>query len=288
MKAPQQPTTPPFDKRLRNLAGFLLLGGGIILYLDQRLQTGWLTLLVLPAVGLTSLLEGLRYRRMPLTVIGGILTGLGICIFFVLSSIITLPVAVRVGAGLVAFAIAWASLIPLSVSRAQYPFWWALLPTGAIGALGACFLLSPLRLLDFVLYLGLGIGLALLAWGLITHLVGLIIPGCLVPTIAAGVFSAWADAPALATNSGYALTQTGTMLVWFAFGWILITIVSRMSHEKLIWWPLIPGGILAMVGWGLYIGGNPGNALSFISNTGSVALIIFGAYLLLLRKGIQR
>jgi hypothetical protein len=42
-----------------------------------------------------------------------------------------------------------------------------------------------------------------------------------------------------------------------------------------------------MVGWGLYIGGDPENATAFIANTGSVGLIIFGLYLLLLRKGIH-
>jgi hypothetical protein len=46
--------------------------------------------------------------------------------------------------------------------------------------------------------------------------------------------------------------------------------------------------VLAMVGWGLYIGGNPGSALSFIGNTGSLGLIIVGAYLLLLRRSIRK
>ena len=45
---------------------------------------------------------------------------------------------------------------------------------------------------------------------------------------------------------------------------------------------------MAVVGWGLYIGGNPDNASTFISNTGSVALIIIGLYLLLIRRGIQQ
>ena len=42
-----------------------------------------------------------------------------------------------------------------------------------------------------------------------------------------------------------------------------------------------------MVGWGLYIGGDSDNALGFISNTGGIALMIFGLYLLLMRKGIH-
>ncbi|MEM5774302.1 MAG: hypothetical protein AAGU05_04815, partial [Anaerolineaceae bacterium] len=77
------------------------------------------------------------------------------------------------------------------------------------------------------------------------------------------------------------------MLVIFGLGWLLITVLSRFVIEKPVWWPLIPGGILVMVGWGLYIGGNPSNALNFVSNTGSIALIMLGLYLLLLRRGIR-
>jgi hypothetical protein len=68
----------------------------------------------------------------------------------------------------------------------------------------------------------------------------------------------------------------------------LITVISRVLYKKFTWWPLIPGGVLAMVGWGLYIGGNPSNALGFVGNTGSIGLIIFGIYLLLLRFGMQK
>ncbi|NTU75709.1 MAG: hypothetical protein HGA86_06275 [Anaerolineaceae bacterium] len=67
----------------------------------------------------------------------------------------------------------------------------------------------------------------------------------------------------------------------------MITLFSKFITNKIIWWPLIPGGILAMVGWGLYIGGDPDNAASFIGNTGSIALVLVGAYLLLLRRGIR-
>ena len=38
-----------------------------------------------------------------------------------------------------------------------------------------------------------------------------------------------------------------------------------------------------MVGWGLTIGGNRGSAMTLIGNTGSISLIIFGLYLILMR-----
>jgi len=66
-----------------------------------------------------------------------------------------------------------------------------------------------------------------------------------------------------------------------------VTIFARVQTLKFVWWPLIPGGILAMVGWGLYIGGNPSRAVGFIGNSGSIALLIFGIYILLIRRGIH-
>ena len=100
--------------------------------------------------------------------------------------------------------------------------------------------------------------------------------------IGPGVYVPWSN-----TYIESGLAQTGIMLVSFALGFGLIVLFSRVSIRKFIWWPLIPGGVLFMVGWGLYIGGNPNNALSFIGNTGSIGLIILGVYLLLLRQGFS-
>jgi hypothetical protein len=144
------------------------------------------------------------------------------------------------------------------------------------------FLFTPAGLLDFVFYLGAGGGVVFLGVGVYKKLFGLIIPGCLLITIGPGIATAWGK-----MHNVSALAQTGAMLVWFALGWAFITLISRLVYQKLYWWPLIPGGILAVVGWGLYIGGNPGNAMSFIGNTGSIVMIIFGIYLLLMRRGIR-
>jgi hypothetical protein len=115
------------------------------------------------------------------------------------------------------------------------------------------------------------------------RLFGLAIPGSLLIGVGLGVFLGWNN---LEHING--LTQTGMTLVWFGISWGLIIIFGRVIMERFIWWPLIPGGVLAMVGWGLYIGGNPSSALSFIGNTGSLGLVIVGAYLLLLRRGIRK
>jgi hypothetical protein len=129
----------------------------------------------------------------------------------------------------------------------------------------------------------MALGLVFLAWGWTRKLLGLIIPGCILVTVGPGISFAWSQ-----SSNPQGLIETGVMLVWFALGWLLITVFSRMMYKKFIWWPLIPGGVLAMVGWGLYIGGNPSNALGFVGNSGSIGLIIFGVYLLLLRFGMQK
>ena len=152
-----------------------------------------------------------------------------------------------------------------------------------LSSTGIPFLTDQLNLLDFFLYIGLGIGLLFLIVGINQKLLGWLIPGSILFGIMPGLYFAWED-----TNATNALEQTGVMLVWFALGWGLITILSRAITRNFVWWPLIPGGILAVVGWGLFIAGNPGSAIGFIGNTGSIGLIIFGIYILLMRRSFHK
>ncbi|HAL65410.1 MAG TPA: hypothetical protein DCP10_07595 [Bacteroidales bacterium] len=148
---------------------------------------------------------------------------------------------------------------------------------------GIPFLISQLNLLDFLFYIGIGVGLILIISGIYWKLFGLLIPGSIIIGVMPGLYFAWEN-----TNATNALEQTAVMLVWFAFGWGLITILSRMLTKNFVWWPLIPGGILAVVGWGLFIAGNPKSAIGFIGNTGSIGLIIFGIYILLMRQSFNK
>lgn len=260
----------------------LILMGGMIL-LDQYLHTGWLLLMILPLGGLAFLSWGVKVRRPGLIIAGGVLAGLGVGSFIAFSNFFNLDWSVRVGFLLVCFALGWGLIATLLFFISGQIAWWALIPGSIIIGLGVCFLRGPIRPLDFVFYPGFGLGLVFLTWGLKTHLLGLIIPGSLLLGISPGIGLAWGDLKVV--NS---LTQTGVMLVCFALGWGLITIFSKLAINKFIWWPLIPGGIMAMTGWGLYIGGNPKNALSFIGNTGSIGLILFGLYILLWNSELRK
>jgi hypothetical protein len=263
--------------------GIVLIVFGLIILLDQYLKTGWLGLVVFPAAGLILLVLGIINHRMGLAIPGSIITGLGAGGFLYFSPLVDIAIQNRIGFLLLAFSLGWMSIAVLNGIMNGKFAWWAFLCGCIFGCLGFCFLFTTLRLVDFVMYLTIGIGLALLIWGMREKYIGLVIPGCLVLGAGSGVYLGWGDS--LEVNN---LAKTGLMLVCFALAWLLITICSKVISDKFIWWPLIPGGVIAVVGWGLYIGGNPGNAVNFIGNTTSIGLILFGLYLLLLRQGIHR
>ncbi|HAL17510.1 MAG TPA: hypothetical protein DCP32_12425 [Anaerolineaceae bacterium] len=265
------------------LIGIVMVAVGILVLADQYLKTGWLLLAFAPIFGIFFLVEALRMQRFTFLVIGGLLLGAGLGGFVGMSSLFNRSLAHDIGWLLVFFATGWVAIAYLSRKILVKPAWWALVPAGIIFSTGIAFLLSDLRVIDFVLWVVSGTGIVLLVWGVYWRLFGLIIPGSLMVTTGPGIYLAWGSSMGLNP-----LAKTGIMLAIFAIGWALIILFSRVVTSKFVWWPLIPTGILAMVGWGLYIGGDPKNATSFIANTGSIGLIIFGIYLLLLRKGIHR
>lgn len=280
---------------IRTVVGLILIVAGGVLFLDRYLKTGWLSLIILPSIGLFLYLWGIRLRQVGMILAGGLMGGFGFgCIaawgpavqmgapISVDSSNILQLLASQMGLLSLYTGIGWGVVVMTTIAAAQKATWWGLIPGGILVALGSCLLFSDLRWGDFVLYLSLGVGLPLLFWGLVSRLFGLIIPGCLLVTIGPGVYAAWQE-----NSVENALVQTGLMLIWFALGWVLISAGGRVIFHKSTWWPLIPGSILAVAGMGMYIGGDPSNALGFIGNTGSIALMIFGLYLLLMRKGIH-
>lgn len=264
------------------VAGIYLIAIGALVLLDITLKTGWISLIILPAIGISFLIGGVRLRRLALLIAGSLVTGLGLGSVIFVTRMNHLGWWNGIGVLALAFGLGWCLISAFTYVLFRRIAWWALLTGSVFVGVGLALVSSPVQLTGFTLYVGGCLGLAFLAWGVSSRLFGLIIPGCLLLTMGPGVYAAWTG-----VNEPSSLARTGIMLVAFALGWGLITVFSRVVTQKFVWWPLIPGGILAMVGWGLYIGGNPDNALSFIGNTGSIGLIIFGVYLLLLRRGIH-
>jgi len=269
-------------KNYRYTGGGLLVLLGIGLLADQYLKTGWLSWVILPVAALILFSYAAYLKKMGWIVATCLLGGIILGGFLALAPFFHFTIWQRMGTSLLAFGLSWAVVTFISNRINPITYWWAMIPAAGLGAVGVCFLYSSHRIVDFALYIAAGLGIAFLVWGTLTKLFGLIIPGSLLIGVGPGIYMAWGD---LGKPNG--LAQTGIMLVWFSLGWALITIFSRVIHEGFIWWPLIPGGILAMVGCGLYIGGNPTGAASFISNTGAIGLIIFGIYLMLIRRGIH-
>jgi hypothetical protein len=146
---------------------------------------------------------------------------------------------------------------------------------------------SPLLIREFIwtkylLITITGTGLFYIIYGLIRKLFGLIIAGSLLASIGPGISLSWGGA-----NTINGLSNTGAMLVWFALGWFFIVIFYKLRYGGFIWWPLIPGCVLAITGWGLYIGGSPDRAVGVIGNSGSIGLILIGIYLLLIKNGMN-
>lgn len=269
---------------MRFVAGIIFVFAGGVLLIDQYARTGWLSYIVMPLVGLFLYIWGIRLRHTGLMGSGGVLGGLGVGVAAAFNpGSPELTLITQIGYILAFLALGFGLVVVGTVLFTARLAWWAFVSAGIASGLSLGLLLSPFSIFKLVFYVALGIGLPLTVWGISSRLFGLIIPGCILTTTGAGIYLAWG-----LPQEPNGLLSTGIMLIWFAFGWVLMTFFSRILFNKFAWWPLIPGGILAMVGFGLYIGGDPDNALGFIGNTGSIALMIFGLYLLLMRKGIHQ
>lgn len=263
--------------------GGILVISGLLLLLDQRLQTRWLSLSIPAFISLALILSGIIRKHVWWIVSGLILAGLGTALVLFLAPTLTLDISSRLGYALLAQGAAWGLIFLLLALTTKKIAWYALLIAAVGAALSFNFIARRNTLFDFVYFVTLAIGFVFIIWGVCTKKVSLIIPGAILATTGAGVYYGWSNPEAPG-----GLQKTGIMLAWFAFGWLLITVITRVSHKRFTWWPLIPGGILLMVGAGLYIGGNPQNALGFLGNTGSIGMILIGVYLIFLKFGMKR
>ncbi|MCS6845002.1 MAG: hypothetical protein NZ528_11890 [Caldilineales bacterium] len=115
--------------------------------------------------------------------------------------------------------------------------------------------------------------------GLLTREIGLVIPGGILAGIALGIgLIAGPSAPVLDVDQG------GVFLVAFSVGWALITLLSPFTRQGFQWWPLIPGGIIGLVGLAVVQGGAALSALEIIGYLWPLVLIGVGIVVLLRRR----
>ncbi len=124
-----------------------------------------------------------------------------------------------------------------------------------------------------------GLALIFLLWGLLTREVGLMIPGGILAGIALGVYLiAGPYAGQIEENQG------GIFLLAFSAGWALISLLSLISKQGFQWWPLIPGGIIGLVGLAVMRGGAAMQLLEILGYAWPLVLVAVGAYRLLRRR----
>ena len=147
----------------------------------------------------------------------------------------------------------------------------------AIGLL--IFLSQAIDLPQIELLILSGLALIFLLWGLLTREIGLIIPGGILAGIALGVYLISGPyAGQIEENQG------GIFLLAFSAGWALISLLSLFSKQGFQWWPLIPGGIIGLVGLAVMRGGAAMQLLEILGYAWPLILVGVGVYILLKRR----
>lgn len=115
-----------------------------------------------------------------------------------------------------------------------------------------------------------GLAAIFLVWGLAVRNPGLLVPGGILSGIALGTYLV--SGP---LNDAAEKTQGGYFLLAFAAGWALITLLSLLiGHRQ--FWPLIPGGIMLVIGGALIAGGTTLDVFLSLLRLWPLALIAGG------------
>lgn len=123
-----------------------------------------------------------------------------------------------------------------------------------------------------------GLGLIFIAGGLAGRNPGLLIPGGILSGLGLGTYLV-----AGPLGDASEVTSGAIVLLCFAAGWGLITLLSAVIGRRLLW-PLIPGGLLAAVGGLMFAGASGLVILEWLGRLWPLALIAAGAALLLRRR----
>jgi hypothetical protein len=122
-----------------------------------------------------------------------------------------------------------------------------------------------------------GLAVIFLVWGVAAREGGLLIPGGILAGIGTGVWL-------MSTLPLEGEANAGVFLLSFAGGWALITLLSAIFTDETQWWALIPGGIMALIGGALMVGGVALDILSLAGRFWPVVLIVIGIGVLLKRR----
>lgn len=110
----------------------------------------------------------------------------------------------------------------------------------------------------------------------LTRSYGLLVPGGIMTGLGLGILAEGVWAP------------RGSVLIGLGAGFLAISVVERLAHPsgRTAWWPVIPGGVLLLVG-ALQAAGETG-LLALLTRWWPAALVAAGLWLLLPRPGGSR
>lgn len=120
------------------------------------------------------------------------------------------------------------------------------------------------------------LGVIFLTWGVMVRHPAPLIPGCILTGLGVGiVLSQWL----FTSISGQA--QGGIVTLCLGLGFLLIMPAQQfVTRQTAHWWPLIPGGILTLTGFGLLLGDAGVTMLTWMGRLWPLALIAVGGALL--------
>lgn len=148
----------------------------------------------------------------------------------------------------------------------------------ALVTIGVLALVAQFFEIDLVGLLFLpALGLIFLLWGMLARRGGLLIPGGILIGLGVGtllVDRVFSQAPDT--------TQGGVIMLAFAGGWVLVTLVSVFFAEQALYWPLIPALIMGVIGGALVA--DALGVLSIIGTIWPVFLILGGLYFIIRRR----
>jgi hypothetical protein len=120
------------------------------------------------------------------------------------------------------------------------------------------------------------VGLAFLLAGSVRHRRGMLVAGGVITGAGMGGFLVGGP---LEGSLGDEATG-GVVLLCFAGGWALITILSAAFAPPTMWWPLIVAGVMAVVGILLLLGEQGRPLLEIVGDYWPLILVGVGLYLL--------
>ncbi len=144
--------------------------------------------------------------------------------------------------------------------------------------IGVLILLDNLLDISFGNLFLMAIGGVFLLAALLSREGGLLIPGGILAGIGTGIFLLEGPLKGLEEPQ-----DGGVFLLAFAAGWLVISLLSLALRPVQVW-PLIPGGILGLIGAALFIGGPALDVLETAGRFWPVALILLGLWVMFVRS----